>query len=327
MNAGIRELSRRDNFALFGFSGFALWVLFLLTHYLFLAWRHFLHAFIEKCQAQCSALMTLAFSTVDGVKLTLVLGLLVLFLLALAKSLSEVRRVSEFSLSLKRMDVSPRFGRLLKESGLGPDRVFLFPSALSFACTAGLFLPKIFISTHLVDSLSDEEVKAVLRHEQSHLRRKDPLRGLLIGFFAHFFFFIPMASRLLQSLRRDAELIADDRALAFSHSPVVLASALVKVKRDSLARAKMTTGFMGGDILGVRLSRILDTKLEDDVLGSRRTLSRMVASLVLALSLVLLVIPTERAFPKAAPWHCHHTNHEACCPSGRLGADHILCRS
>jgi Zn-dependent protease with chaperone function len=327
MNAGVRELSRRENFSLFGLGGFLLWVLFCLVLYLFLAMRYFLHAFIEKCLAQCSSLMTLAFSTVDGVRLSLVLGLLVLFLIALAISISEAWRVCKFSRSLKRVAISPRLGRLLRESGLLPDRVFLFPSALSFACTAGLSFPKIFISTHLVDSLSDEEVKAVLQHEQSHLRRRDPLRGVLIGFFAHFFFFIPMATRLLQSLRRDSELIADDHALSCSHSPVVLASALVKVRRENLARAHVATGFTGGDILGERLSRILNTELRNEARGRRPTASRVVASLVLALSLVFLAIPTGKTFPKAAPWHCHHTNHEACCPSGGAGGAHAHCRS
>lgn len=327
MSAGVRELSRRENFSFFGLGGFLLWVLFCLVFYLFLAVRYFLQAFIEKCLAQCSSFMTLAFSTVDAVRLSLVLGLLVLFLIALAISMSEVWRACKFSRSLKRMVVSPGLGRLLRESGLPPDRVFLFPSALSFACTAGLFLPKIFISTHLVDSLSDEEVKAVLRHEQSHLRRRDPLRGVLIGFFGHFFFFIPMATRLLQSLRRDSELIADDHALSLSHSPAVLASALVKVRRDNLARAHVATGFTGGDILGERLSRILNTELRNDARGRRPTPSRVAASLVLALSLVFLAIPTGKTFPKAAPWHCHHTNHEACCPSGGAGGAHAHCRS
>jgi Zn-dependent protease with chaperone function len=327
MSAGIRELSRRENFCLFGLGGFLLWVPFCLVFYLFLAVRYSLHAFIEKCLAQCSSFMTLAFSAVEGVRLSLVLGLLVLFLIALAISMSEVWRVCKFSRSLKRVAVSPRLGRLLRESGLPPDRVLLFPSALSFACTAGLFLPRIFISTHLVDSLSDEEVKAVLRHEQSHLRRRDPLRGVLIGFFAHFFFFIPTATKLLQSLRRDSELIADDHALSFSHSPAVLASALVKVMRDSLVQAKAMTGFTDGDLLGVRLNRILGIKLEKDVLGSRRTLSRTVAGLVLVFSFVFLVLPTGRAFPKAAPWHCHHADHETCCPSGGAGGAHAHGRS
>ncbi len=327
MSAGIRKISRREKFTLFGLGGFLLWVLFCLIFYLSLAVRYFRHAFVEKCLAQCSSLMTLAFSAVDGVRLLLALGLVVLFLAALAISMSEVKRVRKFYRSLNRVAVSPRLGRLLRESGLPSDRVFLFPSGLSFACTAGLFLPKIFVSTHLVDSLSDEEVKAVLQHEQSHLRRKDPLRGVLIGFFARFFFFIPMATRLLQSLRRDAELIADDYALSFSHPPAVLASALVKVKRDHLARAHVATGFTGGEILGERLSRILNTELRNDARGRRPTPSRVVASLVLALSLIFLAIPTGMAIPEAAPWQCHHANHDACCPSGGAGGAHAHCRS
>ena len=109
------RLSRRDDYYLFGFVGLFLWTSFSLWLYLFLGGRHFLQAFVEKCLAQCSAIMTLSFSVMDGVRLSLSLGLFVLFLVSLAKSLSDVRHVRKFTRSLHKIEISPRFGRLLKE--------------------------------------------------------------------------------------------------------------------------------------------------------------------------------------------------------------------
>jgi len=329
MNDSIFRQSRRDDFYLFGFAGLFLWTSFFLWLYLFLAVRQFFGAFIEKCLAQCPLPMTLDLSAADGVRLSLVVGLFVLLSMASTRSLSEVRRIRKLTRSLLKMEVTPRFDRLLKECGLRSDRVFLFPSQLSFACTAGLFYPKIYVSTHLFDSLSDEEVKAVLRHEQGHVQRRDPLRGMLIGLFARFFFFIPQAVRLLQKVKRDSELVADAHCLAFSHSPDTLASALVKVRRDNLAPPRIITGFTGEDYLEERLNRILNLKTGTAATArtSRWTLSQMAAGLVLAFSLALLAIPVGNSFPKAAPWNCHHTNHEPCCPSGGAGGAHAHCRS
>jgi hypothetical protein len=227
------------------------------------------------------------------------------------------------------MEITPRFGRLLTECGLRPDRAFLFPSWLSFACTAGLFSPKMFVSTHLFDSLSDEEFKAVLRHEQGHAQSKDPLRGMLIGLFSRFFFFIPPAIRLLQRAKRDLELVADAHCLAFSHSPVNLASALVKARRDNQVRTRVMTGFAGEDFLDERLNRILNLKAGPVTAGRtrRRTLSQIAAGLVLAFSLAFLVLPLGNAFPKVSPWLCHHDHHKSCCPSGGGRGAHAHCRS
>jgi len=329
MNESIIRLSRRDDLYLLGFAGLFFWISSSTWLYLFLGGRHFFRALVEKCLAQCSALMTLSFSATDGIRLSLSLGLFLLFLIALTETLSDVRRVRKFIRSLHKTEITPRFGRLLKECGLRSDRVFLFLSWLSFACTAGLFSPKIYVSTHLFDSLSDVEVKAVLRHEQCHSKRRDPLRGMLIGLFRRFFFFVPQALRLLHGVKRDLELVADAHCLAYSHSPDTLASALVKVRRDNLARARIMTRFAEEDFLEERLNRLLNLKIGTAVTArtTRGNLSQMAAGLVLAFSLVFLILPAGNAFPKAAPWHCHHANHESCCPSGEGGGTQAHCLS
>lgn len=329
MSAGSESLAKRHGLYLLGFGGLFSLIFVLLASRIFQTGTYLFRAFLEKCLAICSRLMTLGFSALDGVELFAVLALTGLLLFALARSLSQARKVRAFSRSLKRVGISPRLHRLLRESALSLQEVFLFPSRLSFACTAGLFSPRIFVSTNLVESLSDEEVKAVLRHEQSHLKRRDPLRGVIIFFFGQFFIFLPRARQLLKGLRRDSELIADRHALLVASSPADLASALIKTRRRNLVVAENLPGFAGDDLLSERLSRILNVDFgAESVVHSRRfSPGRIVAGLVLALSLAALVLPAGKGFLKTTPWRCPHTGPASCCATDAPGGHHSHCRS
>jgi len=313
----------------FGFAALSLLIIGLLASRLVLAGRYVARSFLKDCLAACGRLMTLQFSPADGLRLFAVLALLFIFIRALVESLSQANRVRIFSASMKRVGLTPRLLRLLEELGLKSGRVVLFPSRLSFACTAGLFSPRILLSTRLVESLGDEEVKAVLRHEQSHLRRWDPLRGVLVHFLSQFFFIFPGVDRLLKRLRLDWELKADRYALSFSRSPSDLASALVKISRKNLSSAGNAPAFAGDGFLSERLSRILNIDFRTEHIPLRRRLSarRALAGIVLVLSLVVLVLPPEKGFLKTTPWRCPHAGRASCCPMDGVGGQLSRCRS
>jgi Zn-dependent protease with chaperone function len=262
-----------------------------------------------------------------GTRSLLLFALPVLLVFAFAKSLSQAVRARAFSRSLIWVDTPPRLNRLLAESDLRPNQVLLFPSRLRFACTVGLISPKILISTQILESLKDDEVEAVLRHEQSHMRRRDPLRGVLTAFFAHFFFFLPWARKLVTASRKDSELIADRHALTLTCSPASLATALIKVRRENIAVVKELDRFAGDDFLGERLSRILNMNVENDVHPRRPVPIRLIANLVLASFLTLLVFPSGKGFPNTLLWHCGHADHASCCLSRKAGEIHHRCRS
>jgi len=329
MSASADTIAQRHRLYLLGFSGMFFVISLLLASRVYQTGTYLLRAFFEECLAKCSHLMTLGFSALDGVELFAVLALAGLLLFALARTLSQVRRVRAFSRSLRRVGLSPRLRGLLKGSPLSPQQVFFFPSRLSFACTAGLFSPRVLVSTSLVESLTDEELKAVLRHELSHLKRRDPLRSVMIFFFAQFFFLLPGARQLLKGLRRDSELMADSHALLSASSPADLASALVKTRQRNLAVAASLPRFTGDDFLGERLTRILNVDLRAESGAHRRRFSpgRTVAGLVLALSLAALVLPAGRGFLKTTPWRCPHTEHASCCPADAMGGQPSHCRS
>jgi Zn-dependent protease with chaperone function len=326
MNALSLSPSKRQDAYLLGFLGFFLFILFSLASDLIPAVRDIVHLVIEKCLEKCAALTPVAISAFYGLRSLLVFALPVLFVFAFSKSLSQALRVRAFSRSLTWVNIPPRLKRLLTESDLKPNQVRFFPCSLRFACTVGLFTPKILISTQIVESLTDDEVMAVLRHEQSHLRRRDPLRGVLIVFFAQFFFFLPLARKLMKDSRDDSEVIADHHALARSCPAASLASALIKVRRENIAVVKELDGFAGDDFLGERLSRILNMKTENVVLARRPALIRFMANLAFASFLALLIVPSGKGLPNMLPWHCGHTDHESCCPGEEMGGTRSPCR-
>lgn len=329
MSTSAKRLAERYQLPLLAFAGTFLLTLGFLAIRVFQTGAYFLNAFFEKCLAKCSQLMTLDISALDMAALLAVLCLARFLAVAIVRSVLEAKRVRLFTGSLTKTEISRRFHSLLQESGLPPGRVVFFSGPLSFACTAGLLYPKVYVSTGLVDSLNDEEVKAVLRHEQSHLKRRDPLLSLIVFFIARFFLFLPWARKLLRTSRKESELIADGHALSFTRDPSDLASALIKSRRRNRFILDSLPAFAEDDFLGERLSRILNVEFREPGVDRSQRFSwqQALAGVFLVLSLAILVIPAEKGLHKATPWLCPHSEHASCCVTEAPRSHGSHCRS
>jgi Zn-dependent protease with chaperone function len=98
-----------------------------------------------------------------------------------------------------------------------------------FACmVAGVFRPIVIISTGAVESLTDEEIQAVLLHERAHLMRRDTLWATLVTFIADCGLW--PTEKILGVYRRSREIIADQLACRDTDR-LLLASVLVRFAR------------------------------------------------------------------------------------------------
>jgi Zn-dependent protease with chaperone function len=86
------------------------------------------------------------------------------------------------------------------------------PSPAAFC--SGLLRPRITLTAGLVDRLNDAELTAVLLHEHHHLRRRDPLRFLVLHALSAGLFMLPLASVLQRWAETRMELGADRAALS-----------------------------------------------------------------------------------------------------------------
>jgi beta-lactamase regulating signal transducer with metallopeptidase domain len=112
---------------------------------------------------------------------------------------------------LSRQDLPVQLKEAVEQ--VGASAVRCLAANLPMAFCAGVLRPTIFVTSGLVDHLRDDELKAVLVHEDYHCRRRDPLRYALRHAAAEAFFYLPLLSWWDGYQRENAELRADLSAL------------------------------------------------------------------------------------------------------------------
>ncbi len=94
-------------------------------------------------------------------------------------------------------------------TGIRSEHVAICPTA-TVPAVVGLVKPRILLSRRLVTALQEDELHAILVHENAHRRRRDPLRLTVQRLCAAPFFFYPLLRLLVRRLRETAELACDD---------------------------------------------------------------------------------------------------------------------
>jgi Zn-dependent protease with chaperone function len=101
------------------------------------------------------------------------------------------------------------------------------------AFCAGYLRARVYLSRGALEQLEPVELRAVLAHEQHHLRRRDPLRLLVARALADSLFFIPILSGIGERYSALGELAADEAAVKAVDGRGPLASALLKFTESS----------------------------------------------------------------------------------------------
>jgi hypothetical protein len=117
-------------------------------------------------------------------------------------------------------------GRLGDRAGV---QVIADPRPQAFC--AGYLRPTVYISQGALDLLSDEELQAVLAHEDHHSRVRDPLRFACGRILSQALFFVPALRALFRRYADLAELNADGAAVrGGAGGRAALASALLALE-------------------------------------------------------------------------------------------------
>ncbi|SFB62760.1 Zn-dependent protease with chaperone function [Amycolatopsis marina] len=117
-----------------------------------------------------------------------------------------------------------------------------------YAFTYGVWHPRVAVSSGLVARVSQDELVAVLRHEDYHVRHRDPLKVLALRTWAAAFFLIPLIGDVLQRILDRQELKADRAAVRqCGVSPV--AAALLKATGEPDSAPGTAQAAMGGPAL------------------------------------------------------------------------------
>lgn len=126
-------------------------------------------------------------------------------------------------------DLHTRVNELSRKAAVVPPKLFLIESSKSHIFSTGHGeRASIFLSVGLLESLSEDEVAAVLAHEIAHCKNNDSGLKILAGRLKYLLF-NPLGFLLEPIISREQEFFADDEASKLVGSPSGLISAMEKL--------------------------------------------------------------------------------------------------
>ncbi len=122
------------------------------------------------------------------------------------------------------------------ESGVFPEKTAngqsdsfsLLPSRFPVAFTAGLLVPRVYLTQAAVELLTVQEQGIVLSHENEHIKRKDPLRLLFLTFCEYW---LPGVRYTRRQWQRRIEIECDQASMKLGFSADRVASTILKFER------------------------------------------------------------------------------------------------
>lgn len=153
-------------------------------------------------------------------------GIACVLLLRTGRDLAAARRLAQCSVPLSGYRAA-RLASALTQAGLPGDRVVVSGSN-SIPAVVGTLRPRIVLPLRLLDELDEDELAAVLLHEEMHRRHADPAIALVQRLTTCLLFYFPLLAPLQRRLREAAELRCDEGALRAGAQPAAYARALAR---------------------------------------------------------------------------------------------------
>ena len=136
-----------------------------------------------------------------------------------------VRRTARLTAARPPAPIPPGVAAAAQRLGIGAT-IRCYASTVPDVYTAGFLSPRIWASSSLIELLEPAELEAVLLHERAHLRRRDPLRVLIVRSLEALLAPVPVVGTLAKRFELAKELDADREALLVQRTPHALAGAL-----------------------------------------------------------------------------------------------------
>jgi len=159
---------------------------------------------------------------------------------------------------------------------------------------AGILKPRLLVSRRTMELLDAEELQAAIRHELAHAGAADNLKQIVVRFCG-----FPLLGPLDRAWLRAAEIAADDRSVGDALAAADLASALIKVGKESAA----LTPELGMSLVPEtdtpvkdRVQRLLDWKSKQHTNAWRFALSLLLAQTAMVALNVTWLLPQMHRF-------------------------------
>jgi len=175
-----------------------------------------------------------------------------------------------------------RVARLCRSAGIDA-RAVVFRNDEAIACSRGVAAPSIWISDAAVEALDDDQLVAVLAHENHHCDRRDPGKRQLLEVLSRALFAFPVVGEATRAFLRCAEFAADDAAAGVTSSRTT-ASALLRFA--SAPGVPVAVQFGSSTTIGERVQRLIGTAPERPVFARR---SQFISASIVAIAVLCLM--------------------------------------
>lgn len=240
-----------------GMTTMALWILVLLK---FIS-LSFLSAMGEECAGLLTAGQEIIASSSWNYPITAILASAVIFLLSrsikcCARYLSAGHRYKRDKFS-KAMSC-PALPLINREPWASKLQILNSQDVIE-AQTVGILKQRILISRGLIRSLSTEQLRAVLSHEDAHRKARHNLLIAIARPFVLCVFYLPSPAYAFTEMLNCLERVADRKAASWTGDPIIVADAILKVATTSAVRQGEEYGTCahGGTDLSKRLDELV----------------------------------------------------------------------
>ena len=141
-------------------------------------------------------------------------------------------------------------------------QVGLVMSDYPFSFVWGFTRSKLIVSTGLLRTLNESELLGLLEHEAAHHERRDNLTKLVLSFCTYSSLAFVLTRRLLTWRGLEVERFCDEVAASRTNAPLDIASALVKLRRQTCPTPVTASSFVAEDISSFhsRVSRLIESE-------------------------------------------------------------------
>lgn len=235
--------------------------------------------------------VTAAHITSDVASLSLVIlagSAIVVATVSVAASLALQRRAMRDWVPMSG-PVRRRVARACRTSGIHAQAT-VFRHDEVIACSRGVASPSIWISDSAVRALDDEQLVAVLAHEDHHCARRDPGKRQLLEVMSRALFAFPVVGEATRAFLRCAEFAADDAAARVTSSRTT-ATALLRFA--SAPGVPAAVQFGSSTTIGERVQRLIGAAPERPVFAKRSQLvSALTATAAVLCLLAVAMLPS-----------------------------------
>ncbi|MCB0547275.1 MAG: M48 family metalloprotease [Phaeodactylibacter sp.] len=251
-------------------------------------------------QTSALARITQEFESYFEEHLPLILALWLLgvafFILRLLGGIAYVQHLKNYKVEPLSQPWQQRLRQLAAQLQLHRPVLLLESALVKTPMAIGYLKPVVLLPIGAINSLTAEQVEAVLAHELAHIYRRDYLFNILQSLIEALYYFNPAVWWISANIRMERENCCDDIAVALCGNSLAYAKALVKIEEASQKNPRMAMALArrGKGRLLHRIRRILNQPQNKSNIMEKFTTTALLLLTILFLS-VSASRPVERS--------------------------------